>query len=109
MDPTIGKRAVERDRFLAAMRRAAATVTVVTTAGPGGRLGLTVSAMCSLSAALSEQQRCVRGQHRSPNLKLRLGHKSMPLGQCGRASVLVNVTGDEMALLIEMVVDLGVN
>ena len=59
--------------------------------------------------ALSEQQRCVRGQHRSPNLKLRLGHKSVPLGQCGRASVLVNVTGDEMALLIEMVVDLGVN
>jgi hypothetical protein len=31
----------------------------------------------------------------------------MPLGQCGRASVLVNVTGDEMALLIEMVVDLA--
>jgi len=50
MDPTIGKRAVERDRFLAAMRRVAATVTVVTTAGPGGRLGLTVSAMSSVSA-----------------------------------------------------------
>ena len=33
----------------------------------------------------------------------------MPLGQRGRASVLVNATGDEMALLIEMVVDLGVN
>ena len=44
-----------------------------------------------------------------PILKLRLGHKSMPLGQCGRASVLVNVTGDEMAFLIEMVVDLSVN
>ena len=69
----------------------------------------TVARSASLSMALSEQQRCVRGQHRSPNLKLRLGHKSMPLGQCGRASVLVNVTGDEMALLIEMVVDLGVN
>jgi hypothetical protein len=63
----------------------------------------------AVELALSEQQRCVRGQHRSPNLKLRLGHKSMPLGQCGRASALVNVTGDEMALLIEMVVDLRVN
>ena len=62
-----------------------------------------------MSQALSEQQRCVRGQHRSPNLKLRLGHKSMPLGQCGRASLLVSVTGDEMALLIEMVVELAVN
>ena len=33
----------------------------------------------------------------------------MPLGQCGRASLLVSVTGDEMALLIEMVVELAVN
>jgi flavin reductase len=32
------------------MRRAAATVTVVTTGGPAGRLGLTVSSMCSVSA-----------------------------------------------------------
>ncbi len=42
--------AVERMDFLAAMRRAAATVTVVTTVGPDGRFGLTVSAMCSVSA-----------------------------------------------------------
>jgi 1-deoxy-D-xylulose-5-phosphate synthase len=72
-------------------------------------LGGSIRSRLARRLALSEQQRCVRGQHRSPNLKLRLGHKSMPLGQCGRASVLVNVTGDEMALLIEMVVDLGVN
>ncbi|MBL8671119.1 MAG: flavin reductase [Alphaproteobacteria bacterium] len=39
-----------RDDFLAALRRAAATVTVVTTDGPGGRWGMTVSAMTSVSA-----------------------------------------------------------
>ena len=35
--------------------------------------------------------------------------KGAPLRQCGRASLLVHLAGDEMALLIEMVVDLGVN
>jgi hypothetical protein len=35
--------------------------------------------------------------------------KGAPFRQCGRASLLVNLPGDEMALLIEMVVDLGVN
>ncbi len=39
-----------RDAFVAAMRQVAATVTVVTTDGPGGRMGATVSAFTSLSA-----------------------------------------------------------
>lgn len=39
-----------RDAFLSAMRQVAATVTVVTTDGPGGRMGATVSAFTSLSA-----------------------------------------------------------
>ena len=38
-----------------------------------------------------------------------LRRKGAPLRQCGRASLLVNLPGDEMPLLIEMVVDLGVN
>ena len=38
-----------------------------------------------------------------------LYRKGAPLRQCGRASLLVNLPGDEMPLLIEMVVDLGVN
>src|SRR5208337_703620 len=38
-----------------------------------------------------------------------LGREGAPLGQCRRASLLVDLAGDEMALLIEMVVDLGVN
>ena len=36
-----------RDAFLAAMRQVAATVTVVTTDGPDGRMGATVSAFTS--------------------------------------------------------------
>lgn len=39
-----------RDRFVAAMGHAAATVNVVTTDGPEGRMGVTVSAMSSVSA-----------------------------------------------------------
>lgn len=39
-----------RDTFLHAMSRCAATVSVVTTDGPAGRAGVTVSAMTSVSA-----------------------------------------------------------
>jgi flavin reductase len=39
-----------RDRFLQGMSCAAATVNVVTTDGPAGRSGVTVSAMSSVSA-----------------------------------------------------------
>lgn len=38
-----------KDEFLEAMSRAANSVTVVTTDGVAGRLGVTVSAMCSVS------------------------------------------------------------
>jgi len=44
------KDAVDRAAFLEAMRCAVSSVTVVTTDGPAGRAGLTISAMCSLSA-----------------------------------------------------------
>ena len=39
----------------------------------------------------------------------RLGREGAPLGQRGGAPLFVNLAGDEMALLIEMVVDLGMN
>ena len=39
-----------RDNFVSAMRRAVTGVNLVTTDGPAGRFGLTVSAMCSVSA-----------------------------------------------------------
>lgn len=39
-----------RAAFIEAMSRAAAGVTVVTTSGPAGKFGQTVSAMCSVTA-----------------------------------------------------------
>ena len=59
--------------------------------------------------ALSEQRQvvCVGLSKRRP--KLRLGREGAPLGQRGGAPLFVNLAGDEMALLIEMVVDLGMN
>ena len=39
-----------RQRFLTGMSNAACTVSVVTTDGPAGRFGVTVSAMASVSA-----------------------------------------------------------
>ena len=63
--------AVDRAAFLGAMRRVASSVTVVTTDGPAGRHGATVSAFCSVSAdpptvlvCLNDSSRtaaCVRG------------------------------------------------
>lgn len=47
--PTKKRRAL-RSAFLEAMSFTAATVTVVTTGGPAGRAGVTVSAMSSVSA-----------------------------------------------------------
>ena len=44
------KKTATPDEFKRAMRRFAAGVTLVTTAGRGGRAGLTATAMCSLSA-----------------------------------------------------------
>lgn len=46
--PAVGHESA--DRFLAAMRLAATGVSVVTTDGPGGRFGVTVSAVSSVSA-----------------------------------------------------------
>jgi hypothetical protein len=45
----------------------------------------------------------------TPTLKRHLGREGTPLGQCGRASLLLELASDEMALMIEMLVDLGVN
>ena len=44
-----------------------------------------------------------------PDFKQPSGREGAPLGQFGRASLLVDLAGDEVALPIEMVVDLGVN
>ena len=56
-----------RDRFLEAMSRTATSVSVVTTDGPAGRAGVTVSAMCSVSADRPSLLVCVH--HLSPACK----------------------------------------
>ncbi len=61
---TSDTRSVDRDAFLAAMRQVAATVTVVTTDGPSGRAGATVSAFSSLSADPPSVLVCLRTDSR---------------------------------------------
>lgn len=46
----MGNGDMERERFLEGMSKAANTVSVVTTDGRAGRAGVTVSALCSVSA-----------------------------------------------------------
>ncbi|MEQ9260515.1 MAG: flavin reductase family protein [Roseovarius sp.] len=53
-----------REAFIAAMRQVAATVTVVTTDGPAGRMGATVSAFTSLSADPPSVLVCLKADSR---------------------------------------------
>lgn len=53
-----------RDAFIAAMRQVASTVTVVTTDGPSGMAGATVSAFSSLSADPPSVLVCLRADSR---------------------------------------------
>jgi flavin reductase (DIM6/NTAB) family NADH-FMN oxidoreductase RutF/DNA-binding transcriptional LysR family regulator len=55
-----------KQEFLDAMSRAAATVSVVTTDGPAGRAGVTVSAMTSVSAETPTPSLLVCVHHLSP-------------------------------------------
>jgi len=57
---------VLRQRFLHGMSHAACTVNVVTTDGDAGRHGVTVSAMCSVSADTPKPTLLVCIHHRSP-------------------------------------------
>ena len=63
----------------------------------------------TLGRALSEQRQVVCVGRSTPRPKRRLGREGAPLGQRGGAPLFVNLAGDEMALLTEMVVDLGMN
>ena len=58
---------VEAGRFREAMRRMASGVSVITTDGPAGRFGVTVSSMCSLSLEPPSVLACVH--HMSPALQ----------------------------------------
>lgn len=62
-----------RDSFLSAMRQVASGVTVVTTHGEAGLAGLTVSAMCSLSADPPSLLVCINRQSRAMEVLRRNG------------------------------------
>ena len=55
-----------RERFLGAMSRAACTVNVITTDGPAGRAGVTVSAMSPVSADMPRPTLLICVHHLSP-------------------------------------------
>lgn len=55
-----------REKFLEGMSRAATTVSIVTTDGPAGRAGVTVSAMASVSADSAAPSLLVCVHHLSP-------------------------------------------
>lgn len=63
VEPSSSK-AVERDVFISSMRHVAATVTVVTTNGPAGKHGATVSAFTSVSADPPTVMVCLRSDSR---------------------------------------------
>ena len=55
---------VERHEFIRAMRRVATSVSIVTTDGPGGRQGATISAFVSVSADPPSFLLCLRSDSR---------------------------------------------
>lgn len=61
----MGHAVVERDVFIEAMSRAVTGVTIVTTDGPAGQAGMTVSAMSSVSADPPTLLVCVNARSRT--------------------------------------------
>jgi flavin reductase (DIM6/NTAB) family NADH-FMN oxidoreductase RutF/DNA-binding transcriptional LysR family regulator len=81
-----------RQKFLEGMSRAACTVSIVTTDGPDGRAGVTVSAMTSVSADAA-----------SPALLVCVHHHSAAARAIGKNGVFcVNVLRDEHALISDI-------
>jgi flavin reductase (DIM6/NTAB) family NADH-FMN oxidoreductase RutF len=81
--------AERRQSFLAGMSQAAATVSVVTTDGPAGRSGVTVSAMSSVSAD-------------EPTLLVCIHHQSQTAAAILRNSVFcVNLLRDDQSVISE--------
>ena len=68
-------RASNRDRFISGMSHAANTVSVVTTDGPEGRSGVTVSSMSSVSADSARPTLLVCVHHLSPVCNGILGNR----------------------------------
>lgn len=78
-----------REQFLEGMSRAACTVSIVTTDGPAGRAGVTVSAMSSVSA-----------DTHTPSLLICIHHESSAAKAIEKNGVFcVNVLGDDQTVM----------
>ena len=78
-----------RDKFFEGMSRAAATVSIVTTDGPAGRMGITISAMTAVSANSA-----------TPSLLICVNEKSATAGAIRQNGVFcVNVLRDDQTYL----------
>ena len=64
---------MDRSAFIRAMRRVASSVSVVTTNGPSGRHGATVSAFCSVSADPPTALVCLNAQSQIARLVMANG------------------------------------
>ena len=71
-------------------------------------VALDAAAQIDRRGCQSNMSSCATGAMR-PLASDHLGRKTAPLLQRGRASLLVEFATDEMALLIEVVVELGMN
>ncbi len=74
-EPMNNDRASNRNRFISGMSHAANTVSVVTTDGPAGRSGVTVSSMSSVSADSAKPTLLVCVHHLSPVCNGLLGNR----------------------------------
>ena len=79
-----------RGQFLEAMSRMAASVSVLTTDGPGGRAGITVSSMTSLSADGRAPSLLVCVHHQSPTATAILANRSFAANVLSQAQSAVS-------------------
>ena len=91
----------QRSAFIGAMRRVATSVTVVTTDGPGGRYGATVSAFSSVSADPPTILVCLKSESRIARAVAVNGSLCVNVLPQGRADIARRFAGLDDALVVD--------
>ena len=86
---------VDRTEFIAAMRHVAASVTVVTSNGPAGKHGATVSAFASVSADPPTVMVCLRSDSRIANAVKENANFAVSVLPKGAAEVAMRFAGSD--------------
>ena len=89
--------APSRERFVAALRQLAQTVTIVTTDGPAGRHGATVSAFCSVSVEPPTLLVCLHADSRIARRVLANGRFAVNLLDVSQSSLAARFAGPDAA------------